>query len=103
MLLNAFKLKIWFKTYSIIGAISLYKDGQLSALDGDLTYAGSIMADLPIDVRLAKLSITCSVFLIYLREIMKWNKYIKLGEREQFLLKFTKISKILSLYSLISF
>jgi len=39
------------------GAISLYKNGALSAEDGDLTYAGSIMADLPIDVRLAKLGI----------------------------------------------
>jgi hypothetical protein len=43
----------------------LYKDGKLSALDGDLTYAGSIMADLPIDVRLAKLSITFSNFLFF--------------------------------------
>lgn len=45
-----------------VGAISLYKDGELSAIDGDLTYAGSIMADLPVDIRLAKLILFGHVF-----------------------------------------
>jgi ATP-dependent RNA helicase TDRD9 len=44
------------------GALTLYKNGQFCSDDGDLTYAGSIMADLPIDVKLAKFILFGHVF-----------------------------------------
>jgi len=43
-------------------AISLYKDGELSSKDGDLTYAGQIMANIPVDLKLAKLILFGHIF-----------------------------------------
>lgn len=40
-----------------IGALLRTKDGEVSRLDGDLSYIGRIMADLPCDVRISKMII----------------------------------------------
>ena len=38
-----------------IGALSLYKKGKYCTDDGDLTFAGQVMCQLPVDLRLGKL------------------------------------------------
>lgn len=45
-----------------VGALSLYKNNEFCVTDGDLTYAGEIMAQLPIDINLAKLVVFGLVF-----------------------------------------
>lgn len=45
-----------------VGAISLYKNSEFCAVDGDLTWAGELMGQLPIDVNLAKLILFGLVF-----------------------------------------
>lgn len=45
-----------------VGALSLYKNSEFCVADGDLTYAGEIMAQLPIDINLAKLVVFGLVF-----------------------------------------
>ncbi len=44
------------------GALSLYKNREFCAIDGDLTYAGEIMGSLPVDIKLAKLVVFGLVF-----------------------------------------
>ena len=38
-----------------MGALSIYKKGDYSKFDGDLTFAGSVMGQLPVDIKLGKL------------------------------------------------
>ncbi len=44
------------------GAISVYKNGEFCATDGDLTWAGELMANLPVEITLAKLILFGFVF-----------------------------------------
>lgn len=44
------------------GALSLYKNYEFCKTDGDLTWAGELMADLPVDITLAKLVLFGLVF-----------------------------------------
>ncbi len=44
------------------GALSLYKNGEFCATDGDLTWAGELMTSLPIEITLAKLVLFGFVF-----------------------------------------
>lgn len=45
-----------------IGGLTRYKNGIFSASDGELTFAGDVMALLPVDVRISKLIILGFVF-----------------------------------------
>jgi ATP-dependent RNA helicase TDRD9 len=45
-----------------VGALTLFKNGEFCTDDGDLTYAGRIMNDLPVDLKLAKLILFGHVF-----------------------------------------
>ena len=45
-----------------VGALSLTCDGQPSSYNGDLTFIGRIMAELPVDIRVSKLMILGFVF-----------------------------------------
>ena len=44
------------------GALTLYKDGKFVCDDGELTFAGRIMAELPVDILLSKLILFGHVF-----------------------------------------
>lgn len=45
-----------------IGGLTRYKNGIFTSNDGDLTFAGDVMASLPVDVRISKLIILGFVF-----------------------------------------
>lgn len=45
-----------------VGALTLYKKGEACSYDGDLTFAGEIMASLPVDIRLGKLIVMGHAF-----------------------------------------
>ncbi len=45
-----------------VGALGLFKNGEICMDDGDLTYAGRIMHDLPVDLKLSKLILFGHVF-----------------------------------------
>ena len=45
-----------------VGALTLYKNKRFCSDDGELTFAGKIMAELPIDLRFGKLIILGHVF-----------------------------------------
>lgn len=45
-----------------MGALAVKSNGQMSVLDGDLTYLGRVVANLPVDPHLAKLIVMGYLF-----------------------------------------
>jgi ATP-dependent RNA helicase TDRD9 len=50
---------------SKLGGLLLTSSGKVSSTDGDITYLGRIMANLPIDVQLTRLIVFGQIFGIY--------------------------------------
>lgn len=48
----------WFQ----VGALCITSHGKTNRFDGDLTFVGRVMADLPVDIRIGKLMIMGYVF-----------------------------------------
>ena len=58
-------IKKTVKILKSVGALHLTVGGQLDEHDGDLTYLGRVMSRLPLDIRLGKLIMLGTTFILW--------------------------------------
>ena len=51
-----------FLYFPQVGALCITSNGKIKRFDGDLTFVGRVLADLPVDIRIGKLMILGYVF-----------------------------------------